>query len=295
MKTLEDPEAVLEWSSKLNPELLNGDISGNYSSKKETWYKLTTKALLDTRQYDKCISLSTEALLNLSEFTYDNEVWFKWRIAKSFNQLGEYDQSVDYLNDIKQFKNDWFIDNLMAENYFFKNDWDNALKYASSAALAKGDTDKKVNLYSLIEDILNKKNKQKEADIHAYLVYTIRKRHNWNIDENLEYKIEKAGFDLDNEDYFTIEKHLHHLWEEYLYKNQELKKGVIVSVLPNKKAGFIRCDEYPDNLYFSMNEFKHNITLAKTGQNVTFYEADGFDKKKKKQVKNAVNIYLNGG
>lgn len=183
----------------------------------------------------------------------------------------------------------------MAENYFFKNDWDNALKYASSAALAKGDTDKKVNLYSLIEDILNKKNKQKEADIHAYLVYTIRKRHNWNIDENLEYKIEKAGFDLDNEDYFTTEKHLHHLWEEYLYKNQELKKGVIVSVLPNKKAGFIRCNEYPDNLYFSMNEFKHNITLAKKGQNVTFYEADGFDKKKNKQVKNAVNIYLNGG
>lgn len=178
MKTLEDPETVLEWSSKLNPELLNGDISGNYSSKKETWYKLTTKALLDTCQYDECISLSTEALLNLSEFTHDNEVWFKWRIAKSFNQLGEYDQSVDYLNDIKQFKNDWFIDNLMAENYFFKNDWDNALKYASSAALAKGDTDKKVNLYSLIEDILNIKNKQKEADIHAYLVYTIRKRHN---------------------------------------------------------------------------------------------------------------------
>lgn len=115
------------------------------------------------------------------------------------------------------------------------------------------------------------------------------------LDENLKYKIEKAGFDLDNEDYFTIEKHLHHLWEEYLYKNQELKKGVIVSVLPNKKAGFIRCDEYPGNLYFSMNEFKHNITLAKKGQNVTFYEADGFDKKKNKQVKNAVNIYLNGG
>ena len=170
-----------------------------YSKIYDNHHKLTTKALLDTRQYDKCINLSTEALLNLSEFTYDNDVWFKWRIAKSFNQLGEYDQSVDYLNDIKQFKNDWFIDNLMAENYFFKNDWDNALKYALSAALAKGDTDKKVNLYSLIEDILNKKNKQKEADIHAYLVYTIRKRHNWNIDENLEYKIEKAGFDLDNE------------------------------------------------------------------------------------------------
>lgn len=87
MKTHKDPEAVLEWSSKLNPELLNGDISGNYSSKKETWYKLTTKALLDTGQYDECISLSTEVLLNLSEFTYDNDVWFKWRIAKSFNQL----------------------------------------------------------------------------------------------------------------------------------------------------------------------------------------------------------------
>ena len=143
MKILEDPEAILEWSSKLNPELLNGDISGNFSSKKETWYKLTTKALLDINQYDKCISLSTEALLNLNEFTYDSDIWFKWRIAKSFNQLGDYDQSLDYLNDIEQFKNDWFIDNLIAENYFFKNDLDNALKYAASAALAKGDIDKK--------------------------------------------------------------------------------------------------------------------------------------------------------
>ena len=99
---------------------------------------------MDTEhKYDECIILSTEVLLNLSEFTYDNDVWFKWRIAKSFNQLGEYDQSVDYLNDIKQFKNDWFIDNLMYENYFFKNDWDNALKYASSAAHLPGDTDKK--------------------------------------------------------------------------------------------------------------------------------------------------------
>lgn len=295
MKILEDPEAILEQSSKLNPELLNGDISGNFSSKKETWYKLTTKALLDINQYDKCISLSTEALLNLNEFTYDSDIWFKWRIAKSFNQLGDYDQSLDYLNDIEQFKNDWFIDNLIAENYFFKNDLDNALKYAASAALAKGDIDKKVNLYSLIEDILNKKNKQNEANKHAYLIYTIRNKHNWNIDENLEYKIDEAGFDLDNTDYFTIEKQLHHLWEEYLYKNQELKKGIIVSVLPNKKAGFIRCDEYVDNLYFSMSEFKQDKALAENGRNVTFYEADGFDKKKNKKVKNAVNIYLNRG
>ena len=147
----------------------------------------------------------------------------------------------------------------------------------------------------MIEDILNKKNKQNEANKHAYLIYTIRNKHNWNIDENLEYKIDEAGFDLDNTDYFTIEKQLHHLWEEYLYKNQELKKGVIVSVLPNKKAGFIRCDEYVDNLYFSMSEFKQDKALAENGRNVTFYEADGFDKKKNKKVKNAVNIYLNRG
>lgn len=43
-----------------------------------------------------------------------------------------------------------------------------------------------------------------------------------------------------------------------------------------------------------MNEFKHNITLAKTGQNVTFMKLTALIKENK-QVKNAVNIYLNGG
>lgn len=295
MKTLEDPEAILEWSLKLNPDLLNGDISNNFPSKKERWYNLTTKALFATGQYDECIKKSTEALINLSEFTYNNDIWFKWRIAKSLSYLGDYDESLDYLNDIKKFKKDWYIDSQIAENYFFKNDLENALKYSVQAALGKGDIDKKVNLYSLIEDILNKQDKAKQANKHGYLVYTIRNNKNWNIDGDLEYKLEEAGFDLDNTDYFTVENHLRPFWEECLYKNQELKTGTIISVLPNKKAGFIKCRDYQDNLYFNMNDFKEDKKLAKKGQIVSFYEIDSFDKKKNKQVKNAVNVYLNNG
>ncbi len=295
MKTLEDPEAVLEWSLKLNPELLNGDASNNFPSKKERWYNLTTKALFAAGQYEECIKKSTEALINLSEFTYNNDIWFKWRIAKSLSYLGDYDESLDYLNDIKKFKKDWYIDSQIAENYFFKNDLDNALKYSAHSALGKGDIDKKVNLYSLIEDILNKQNKPKQANKHGYLVYTIRNNKNWNIDEDLEYKLDEAGFDLDNTDYFAVENHLRPFWEECLYKNQELKTGTIISVLPNKKAGFIKCRDYQDNLYFNMNDFKEDVKSAKKGQIVSFYETDAFDKKKNKQVKNAVNVYLNRG
>ena len=106
----------------------------------------------------------------------------------------------------------------------------------------------------------------------------------------MESCVKEAGFNLEDDDYFAIEKELHELWEEYKYQNQELKTGTIVSILANGKAGFIDDGSYNDNIYFNMYEFKGDKKLAKKGQFVSFYEAEGFDKKKNKKVINAVNV-----
>lgn len=295
----DDWDSIIYWSEKLNPDFLSQerfefmDSNGKQRflpSKKEKWYSLTSKALLKIDECDEAIEVSKEALANLNEFTNDSDIWFKWKIAKALKELSEYDEALDYLKEVKQVKHDWFVNGEIAEDYFFKNDLENALKYAVAGALSRGDIDKKINLYSLIEDILKMDGKIKEADKHAYLIYAIRHKNDWNIDDDLESCVKEAGFNLEDDDYFAIEKELHELWEEYKYQNQELKTGTIVSILANGKAGFIDDGSYNDNIYFNMYEFKGDKKLAKKGQFVSFYEAEGFDKKKNKKVINAVNV-----
>lgn len=295
----DDGDSVVYWSEKLNPDLLSQDRfeftdsmgKQRFSpSKKEKWYTLTSKALLKIDECDDAIEISEEALDNLNEFTNDSDVWFKWKIAKALKELCEYDEALEYLKEVKQLKTDWFVDGEIAENYFFKNDLENALKYSVTGALNRGDIDKKINLYSLIDDILQMGGKTKQADKHAYLVYAIRHKNDWTIEDDFEERIVDAGFNIDDDDYFAIEKELHKFWEECKYQNQELKTGTIVSILPNGKAGFIDDGSYSDNIYFSMYEFKGDKKLANKGQFVSFYEVDAFDKKKNKEVKNAVNV-----
>lgn len=224
METLEDWEEVKDWSEKLDPELLSKnrfeyvDNSGNKrfaQSKKEKWYNLTSKALMNIKDSDDAIELCEEALENLNEFTNDSDVWFKWRIAKSLNEIGDYDEALEYLDEVKQFKNDWFISAEIANNYFEMGELDDSLKYAVNGVLSDGEIDKKVKLYELIGKILDKQGDIEKADKHAYLSYAIRQQNEWNIEDDLENRVKNAGFNLENINYIDIEQQLHEYWENY--------------------------------------------------------------------------------
>ena len=103
---------VLRWASKLKPEYLsnqhfkpNADVT--YNSNKENWYLQTTKSLLNLEKYDQTLDYCLKALDNIPNFNNNNDIWFKLRIAQSYKELGEYDKSIEYLNDILKFKKDW--------------------------------------------------------------------------------------------------------------------------------------------------------------------------------------------
>ena len=293
-----DYENIIIWSEKLNPDYLSKKTSTfttddgrevKLASNKEKYYNWLSKSYQEVEDYDECLSVSKKALEELDQFTNNSDIWFKWRIARSCRELGEYDEAIEYLNDIYRFKKDWFVQWEIAENYFFMGEEEKSLEYAASAALSRGDSDKKIKLYSLLEDLLEDDDPE-IALKHSYLIYSIRLHNEWNIDEGLEEEIANAGLDTENTEYWKIERELKSYWKDLKFKNQQPTFGVISRIFPHGKTGFVK-DESGHSYFFNGFEFKGDPNKYREGVKVSFYIEEGYDKKKDEFKPNAVNIY----
>ena len=293
-----DYENIIIWAEKLNPDYLSRKTSSfttddgrevKLASNKEKYYNWLSKSYQEVEDYDECLIVSKKALEELTSFTNNGDIWFKWRIARSLRELGEYDEAIEYLKDVYKTKKDWFVQWEIAENYFFKGEPDKSLEYALSAALSRGDSDKKIKLYSLLEDLLE----DDEPEIalkHSYLIYSIRLHNEWNIDEELEEEILNAGLDTGNMEYWKIENELKGYWKDLKFKTQQPNYGKIKRIMPHGKSGFIKRDDGED-FFFNGFEFKGDPNKYREGIKVSFYLEEGYDKKKNEVKMNAVNIY----
>ncbi|MDR3223954.1 MAG: tetratricopeptide repeat protein [Methanobrevibacter sp.] len=293
-------DEVIYWTDKLDPNLLSDDSftftdnSGkerNLPSKKENWFVARSKAHFELEDFEDAIKISEKALENISKFRYDNDIWFKRRIALSNNRLGNHEIAVELLKEVLLVKKEWYIQKELADTYYNLNHIDESLKYAIDAALNFGEPDKKIKLYSLLESLLFEKGMESEAKLHAELVYQIRNKNQWHIDDKEIERLKKLDINTEkNIRPESLENILRRFWEDLKYKNQESYKGTIDKILPNRKAGFIKRNFSTDSYYFNFNSFKGNKKSIKEGLSVFFYLEESFDKKKNKKTFNAVNI-----
>ena len=286
---------VLRWASKLDGEKLsnihfkpNDEITMN--SNRENYYLQTTKALLEIENYDQTIIYCQKALVNIPKFNNDNDIWFKLRIAKSYKELGNYDDSIEFLKDILKNRQNWFLYRDMAENHFFKEEYDESLKWAAKAILAKdGELESKVNMFSLIGDILEIKGFEDESIINKYMYYVIRNDKGWSIKDELKDLLSNYGLDLENKDYKSLFEEYKNMWISLKYFGQERQYGVIDKVFDHGKSGFIKANG--KSYYFNTYEFMDDKSYVYEGTEVSFYLEDAYNKSKDEMVKNAVNIY----
>lgn len=287
---------VLRWASKLKPELLsnhqfkpNDEITMN--SNKENYYLQTTKALLSIEKYDQTIIYCQDALENIPKFNNNNDVWFKLRIAKSYKELGDYDKSIEFLEEILKFKHDWYLARDMAENYYYKEDYDQSLRWAAKGILARdGKLESKVKLFALIGDILESKGFEDESIINKYMYYVIRNAMEWSIDEELTQLLSNYDLDLENKDFKSLFKEYKNMWISLKYFGQERQYGEIDKLLEHGKSGFIKSNDNK-SYYFNTFEFMDDKDYIYPGTEVSFYLEDTYNKKKEKWEPNAVNIY----
>ena len=281
---------VLLLADKINPEFLSekpSEFNGQtYPSNKEKFYNILTKALIKTDYVNEGLEACQEAL---KIETLTDDIWFKWRIAKAQKEIGEYDEALKCLDELSNKKQDWFIYAEMADNYYFKGENEKSLEYAIKAALSPGQAESKVNLYSLLGELLEDEYPE-ESIKHYYLEYSVRLNKEWGIDERLEEKIEEAGLDSENTEYWKIEKELKKFWNELKFKDQQPQYGIISKILPHGKAGFIQAED-GNSYYFKKFEFKGDFSEFNEMTSVSFYLEEGYDKAKDEVKMNAVNIH----
>lgn len=298
-KAIYNPEPILYWTEKLNPDFLettpfkftdNEGKERELASKKEDWYFLRSKALYENRDFADCISLSEMALQSFTKFHYDNDIWLRRNIALSKAQLGDIDTAKEELKSLLKRKNEWFIQKEIAELYKKQNKIDDAIKYAVDAALNFGDPDKKMNLHKLLAELLKEQNKIQEAKPHIELVYKIRFSNQWKIDSELLDLVSFYNIDTNNiPDEKELLRKLKKIWENLKFGSQEVLKGIIKTIISEGRAGFVET-ENKKSYFFNTKDFKGKRDLIQQGQKVSFFLEDSFDKKKNQPTKNAVNV-----
>lgn len=277
---------LMNWLEKINPELLDQKRFETedrvYRSKKEKYYDYATKAYFECEEYEKCIETATEALQTLNKFTNNSDVWYRWRIAKSYKELLENQKALTYLEEVVKVKKDWFVYREIAENYYIMGEDEKAQEYLCDAVLTNDPLTIKVNLFHLAYKILKESNPDLALK-HAELFYAIK----LDNDSQIPDDIEELLIDEDTLDKDALEREIKEYWSEYKFKDQELQYGTITKIFDHGKAGFITSDN-DESLFFNVSDYTGDN--LKVGEYVSFFTVKSFDKSKNRESTRAVNI-----
>lgn len=282
-------EQVLEWLDKLDPNSLSKECrsgpgkdgkQAEYASDEEKWYSEKAKALDKLGRYQESKQVSLQALETLTKFHYDNDVWFNYRIAVADKHLGLLDEAQAHLEKVRKRKKDYFVDLEMAEVAYAQNRLNDAVKYSCSAALAPGQTDLgfRWKVYLLLAKLYKEKGDLALAKEHTLLVCKIRTEQTWKVPPEVESLARELEVDLtDIRSARKIEKGLQEAWKKARFEDRKKLRGVIKTILPNGKSGFIKAEDGKD-YYYKFRELRGDHDLYDYGIEVEFYSEPASEK-----------------
>jgi tetratricopeptide (TPR) repeat protein len=275
-------EQVLEWLAKLDPDKLSKECRSGpgkdgkqveYASDEEKWYSEKAKALDKLEKYQESKQVSLKALETLKKCHYDNDIWFNYRIAVADKHLGLLDEAQTRLEKVRQRKKDYFIDLEMAEIAYEQNRINDAIKFASSAALAPGQNNLgfRWKVYFLLSQLFKEKGEITLAKEHALLVWKIRTEQEWKVPVEVESLTRELAVDLSDErSARKIEKGLQEGWKKARFEDRKKIRGLIKTILRDGKSGFIKSEDGAEYYYHS-RELRGDRELYDYGIEVEFY------------------------
>lgn len=260
-----------------------GDVE--LSSDLEKFFALKTKALLKLGEYESCKEFCNKGLELLSKFHYNNDLWFKMRIALAEDKLGNHTISENLFKELLSSKagNDkWFLYRDIAEVYFEQGDFVKSWKYAVDGAFYGNEPHFLIGLYLLQARILFKLQRPVEGKILAELIAAILKEQEWG--DKAEYTKLFQFFAIDRTNLRSLNDVLAEakkFWQNERYGEKLKIKGAIISVHKNGKIGRIKSengaivDFHKKDLVRKLRSIE-NLKDA----SVEFFVMDSFDGKK---------------
>ncbi|HLO88883.1 MAG TPA: hypothetical protein VK203_28300 [Nostocaceae cyanobacterium] len=286
---------VLDWCNKLDPETISNEpaiIDGRKGmSKKEQWFFAKVKSLIELELWKEARSWALAATK-----IYPREIHFYRFSALALANLGEEEKAINEFNNIiLKYREEWYILQDLSDLYLRINQPEKALNFACRAALSAGEDKLKVTLYENIAKQSLLLQKLEMSARHLELCKAIRQREGWPIRGNLqqlELEIRQA-FTTQKFNWFTgdnfdqLIKLCRKDWQESLYQDVPRYCGIIDSLPPNQKHGWIISDD-GKRIFFLQKELPP--FLRKEKQKVSFVLTENYDRKKDRMSVKAVDL-----
>lgn len=248
----------------------------------EKYFALQTKALIKLKEFETCKELCEVALDSLEKFHYNNDLWFKMRIAISEEHLGNFEESEALFKNLLSSKagsDKWFLYREIAEIYYDHKDYTKAWKYSVDAAYYGNEPHFLIGLFLLQARILFKLERPNDGKVLAELIAAILKDQGWK-DKN-EYKRLFSFYNIDREEVQSTNEVINkarEFWNSERYGEKEKKKGSIISIHRNGKIGRIK-DEFGKVLSFHKKNLVRRVkSLSQLDKaQVSFYKMESED------------------
>jgi tetratricopeptide (TPR) repeat protein len=276
---------ALETLERLEPARLSGEertieIRGRPSriaSNREKYYVVKTGALEKLERWAECLASCTEAMNVCGRLHHDNDIWLARRIALSKVHMGEVSQGLAELIKLAERKPTTFLHFDIAVVAKLVDDIDLALKHLRTSLASKDDFRFKVRAVLLMADILWERGDLDLARTHLELVVAIRVENQWNIDADLNQRIERWQMIRGTTSAQELIQSLTSEWNPIQERANRLD-GEVVTVLPNDRGGFIRSTTQ-EKLYFSVRDWMDPEMHPMRGASVSFLTRSSFDRK----------------
>ena len=270
LESQKDYESMICWLDKLDPELLDKKPYRKHNrlnkSKREKYYDWTSICYLKTMHCEKCIEASMTALNEFNRFIDDGDAWHKYRIAKSYNELGNLKEALKYYLEVIKVKHDWYIYRDIADIHYKCGRPFDALEYLCPVALSPTPNSEKANLYYLFYNVFKSFNPEMALK-HAQLLFLLKQEKGHSI----PYEIEQLDIDSSQLDKRELEKEIHTLWIRYKFRYHNLHSGTVYSYDEDDGHGLIEKSD-GELVGFHKNDFEGKSIFIT--ENVVFYVED---------------------
>lgn len=286
---------ILEWLNRLDVDLLSTDTfsyvdyKGNNSelqSRKEEYYSLRSKCLITIEEYEECIRCCEDAIEQLENFHYDNDVWIVARKYYAYGMLGEFDKAISGMKNLAIKKNHWSLLFNIAQIYNRAGQSDKAMLYSYKALLSRDPDKMKIKVIYFVAQKLHKLGETDLASLHYFYYMKIREENDWGTSVQVDNYIKNNPPTEINVSPGSMKK----IWINKVKANSKIYTGRISKIMPSKKTGFINFDNNK-SVFFRVSEIQGRCKVVEN-LNVSFILEDSYDSKKDKITQEAKYIEI---
>ncbi|HQK36972.1 MAG TPA: tetratricopeptide repeat protein [Bacteroidales bacterium] len=198
-------DQILYWTGKLNPGQLDDTPAKinrpegkemELASRREQYYMVVTRALYESARYEECAERCDEVLSGGLQLHYDNVVWFRRRKALCLYYMGRTEEAIALMREVFARKKNWFVRFELGEMLMRNGEKEEGISLLASAAIEKGDQEKKLKLYASLANWYENNGMPETAIRHYALIWLFRDEMGWKEDDEVRSRLDKAGVDL---------------------------------------------------------------------------------------------------